>query len=99
MENGWPLGAALAALALGGFVLLAVMLVWAAALRKRKAPHRLGDVMANARAEAVEWADGRGLVRADGELWRATSPDAIAPGDKVAVTRVDGLTLEVRKKA
>jgi membrane-bound serine protease (ClpP class) len=38
---------------------------------------------------------GRGRVRAHGEIWAAISPEAIAEGDTVRVTAVDGLTLTV----
>lgn len=36
-----------------------------------------------------------GMIRIHGELWRATSPQAIPPGQSVRVRRVDGLTLHV----
>jgi membrane-bound serine protease (ClpP class) len=38
-----------------------------------------------------------GQVLAHGEIWKATSADAIAEGDAVVVTNVDGLMLTVRK--
>jgi membrane-bound serine protease (ClpP class) len=38
---------------------------------------------------------GRGRVRAHGEIWAATSSEAITEGDTVRVTAVDGLTLTV----
>jgi membrane-bound serine protease (ClpP class) len=38
-----------------------------------------------------------GQARAHGEIWKAASADAIAEGDAVIVTDVDGLTLTVRK--
>lgn len=36
-----------------------------------------------------------GMIRVRGELWRATSREAISAGNPVRVTRVDGLTLHV----
>jgi len=36
-------------------------------------------------------------VRIGGELWRARSDQALVPGDELEVSRVDGLTLEVRQ--
>lgn len=98
MDSGLSLSAALAALVLGGLVFVAVKILWGAALLGKKTPHRVGDSMRNARAEVVEWEDGKGAVRAGGEMWRAASPDALQPGDEVVVARVDGLTLDVRKK-
>jgi membrane-bound serine protease (ClpP class) len=93
-----PFGLAMAALAAVALGVLAVILIWGAAQRRRKSPHRVGDEMKNARAQVVEWAEGSGMVRADGELWRAVSLEPLAAGDEVAVTGVDGLTLEVRKR-
>ena len=40
---------------------------------------------------------GTGRVQTHGEIWTATSPDAISPGDVVRVTALDGLILTVRK--
>jgi membrane-bound serine protease (ClpP class) len=38
-----------------------------------------------------------GQVRVQGEIWRATAEDTVAEGAAVRVTKVDGLTLTVRK--
>jgi membrane-bound serine protease (ClpP class) len=40
---------------------------------------------------------GVGRVRTHGEIWTARAEEPIAEGDTVAVVRVDGLTLTVRK--
>jgi membrane-bound serine protease (ClpP class) len=40
---------------------------------------------------------GTGRVSTHGEIWTAVAPEAIAGGDRVCITRVDGLTLTVRK--
>jgi membrane-bound serine protease (ClpP class) len=40
---------------------------------------------------------GIGRVATHGEIWTATAPQPIAEGDAIAVVRVDGLTLTVRK--
>ena len=37
----------------------------------------------------------QGMVRLNGALWRAVSPEAIAQGEQVRVTRFEGLTLHV----
>jgi membrane-bound serine protease (ClpP class) len=39
--------------------------------------------------------DGEGMIRIHGELWRASSQEALQIGTKVRVLRVDGLKLEV----
>ena len=41
--------------------------------------------------------DAIGQVRAQGEIWRATTAEDIAEGTPVRVTHIDGLTLTVRK--
>jgi membrane protein implicated in regulation of membrane protease activity len=46
------------------------------------------------RVESIE--DGVALVRVNGELWRARSAESLAPGRRVIVVRVDGLTAVVR---
>lgn len=43
--------------------------------------------------------DATGYVRVRGELWRATSGTPVAPGQKVRVLAVKGLTLEVQPVA
>jgi membrane-bound serine protease (ClpP class) len=39
----------------------------------------------------------RGVVFVNGELWKASSDEAISRGEQVIVKRVDGLTLQVKK--
>jgi membrane-bound serine protease (ClpP class) len=39
-----------------------------------------------------------GSVSTRGEIWQATSPEAVPEGTRVRVTQVDGLTLTVRKE-
>ncbi|HET7697674.1 MAG TPA: nodulation protein NfeD [Vicinamibacterales bacterium] len=41
---------------------------------------------------------GTGRVSTHGEIWTATSPDAIGAGDRVMVTAVNGLVLTVRRQ-
>ena len=41
---------------------------------------------------------GIGRVATHGEIWTATATEPIAEGDSVLVTRVDGLTLTIRKR-
>ncbi len=43
-------------------------------------------------------AGGVGRVVTHGEIWRATAPQPIAEGETVRVTKVDGLTLTVRRE-
>ena len=41
--------------------------------------------------------DDYGLVSVDGEEWRVKSSERIAPGTKVTITNLSGVTLEVKK--
>lgn len=41
--------------------------------------------------------DGSGMVKVDGEIWRATSDTPLHPGDKVRIEKVNGLELVVTK--
>jgi membrane-bound serine protease (ClpP class) len=47
------------------------------------------------RAEVVEACEPTGRVRVRGELWQARCPTEAIAGQRVRVTAVDGLTLEV----
>ena len=38
-----------------------------------------------------------GQVRVRGEIWRAQSAEPVAPGDRVRVSSLEGLTVTVRK--
>ncbi len=80
-----------------GFGAVAIAKLYGVMFMRWKTPHRLGDAMNVDRAEVVEWSGEEGYVSAGGELWRATSKDALSPGDKVSVNTVDGLLLKVKK--
>jgi membrane-bound serine protease (ClpP class) len=49
------------------------------------------------RAEVIEACDPRGRVRLRGEIWHALCRAGARIGERVTVTAVDGLTLEVEK--
>lgn len=46
-------------------------------------------------ARVLDWSAGEGWVQLAGERWRARGPSALAPGMRVRITNVDGLTLAV----
>ncbi len=83
--------------ALLGFGAVALAKLYGLIFMRWKTPFRVGEVMNVNRAEVVEWSGEEGYVSAGGELWRATSKDVLAPGDKVKVSTVDGLLLKVKK--
>jgi membrane-bound serine protease (ClpP class) len=74
------------------------LLVVGAGLRAQKLAVRTGRAgLAGRRASVVERLAPSGMVRVDGELWRASVEEGAADaGSDVVVTGVDGLTLRVR---
>jgi membrane protein implicated in regulation of membrane protease activity len=90
--------AVIVALILAGIVVFAaVKLLWGMALWFQPNRFRLGQQMQGEEITVTEWSGREGYVDAGGELWRALSKDVLAPGDRVIVSKVKGLTLEVRK--
>src|SRR4051812_46455689 len=53
--------------------------------------------LVGSRAEVIEACTPIGRVRLRGEIWRARCSSRAEMGDRVTVTGVDGLTLEVEK--
>ena len=92
-----PLAFVLTALAVG-FGAAVLIKLYGLFFRRWKTPFRIGETVSASHAQVVEWDDGKGYVSADGELWRATSKDALLPGDRVTVAAVDGLMLRVNRK-
>ncbi len=88
---GWPLIAGSTAVTAG---VMALVLVFA--VRAHRRPVRTGqEGLTGATGSVVGWQEGAGHVHVHGELWRATGPADLHPGDTVAVTGLDGLTLHV----
>ena len=81
-----------------GFGVVALVKIHGLMFMRWKTPFRMGKAMNVSRAEVVEWADGKGYIMADGELWRAISRDVLSAGDKVSIAAVDRLLLKVKKK-
>jgi membrane-bound serine protease (ClpP class) len=80
-------------------VVLALFLVRLAVAAQRQKPVTGADGMIGAVGHAMTalCPDDVGPVRAQGGIWRATATEDIPEGARVRVTRVDGLTLTVRK--
>lgn len=69
--------------------------VWLA-MRSRHRPVVSGsEQMVGAEATAITGFTGEGDVRVHGERWRAQSAAPVAPGERLRVTGIDGLTLRV----
>lgn len=84
--------------ALAGFGLVALAKLYGLVFMRWKTPFRVGETMSDIRAEVVEWNGTKGYVSAEGELWRATSSEPLAPGDTVSIASVNGLSLTVKKE-
>jgi len=66
------------------------------AARARRRPLVSGATrMLGAAGEVLEFAGTEGWAAVDGERWQVRAGVALQPGQRVRVTRVDGLTLEV----
>ncbi|WP_425410548.1 NfeD family protein [Hyphococcus sp.] len=91
-------GAFVMAALLVGFGAVALAKLYGLIFMRWKTPFRVGEAMNVNRAEVVEWSGQEGYVSAGGELWRAQSKDALAPGDEVAISAVNGLLLKVKKQ-
>lgn len=88
----WTVIGSLAAVCVGLFT-LTLGYVW----RMRHQPVRTGaPSMLGQPAQVLDWAGEEGHVLAFGERWQARAARTLAPGDRVEVTGVDGLTLVVR---
>lgn len=83
-----------------GFTAIAVFLVRLALAAQRTPPVTGVEGLLNEAGEALTpiTPGTPGRVRVHGEIWRATANDAIAAGDRVKVTHVEGLTLTVLKE-
>jgi membrane-bound serine protease (ClpP class) len=69
-------------------------------VRARRAPVQSGreSMVGTAGTALADMpAGGQGQVRVAGSIWNAQTADALARGDKIVVTRVDGLTLGVKR--
>jgi membrane-bound serine protease (ClpP class) len=80
--------------AMMGLLFLTLGYVW----RMRHQPVRTGaPAMLGQSAEVLDWTGQEGHVLASGERWQARASRALAPGDHVQITGIEGLMLEVRR--
>lgn len=67
------------------------------AVKARRRPVVSGiERIVGMQGEVIEFDGGQGWARVDGERWQVRADEALSPGQQVRVTRIDGLTLEVR---
>jgi membrane-bound serine protease (ClpP class) len=55
--------------------------------------------MLDSTGSVIDWADERGRVRVQGEVWQARATQPIGPGARVRVKAIEGLTLVVEPES
>lgn len=89
-----PPGWGIAAVALGIVIEVAEVGFWVRFLRRYRV--RTGvEGLIGTTGEVIETCDPRGRVRLRGEIWHARCASRAEVGERVTVTGVDGLTLQV----
>jgi membrane-bound serine protease (ClpP class) len=89
-----PPGWGIAAVALGIVIEVSEVGFWIRFLRRYRV--RTGvEGLIGSTGEVIETCDPRGRVRLRGEIWHARCASRAEVGERVTVTGVDGLTLEV----
>jgi membrane-bound serine protease (ClpP class) len=91
-----PPGWGIAAVTLAIVIEVAEVGFWIRFLRRYRV--RTGvEGLIGSTGEVIETCDPSGRVRLRGEIWHAHCPAGASVGDRVTVTSVDGLTLEVER--
>ena len=68
--------------------------------RSKRGRPRIGpEALVGAEGSAVDECRPAGRVRVHGEIWRALCPEGADPGERIVVTGLSGLTLEVRPRS
>src|SRR3954463_11351179 len=89
-----PPGLGLAAVTLGIVIEVAEVAFWVRFLRRYRVRTGVEGLIGTS-AEVIEACDPEGRVRLRGEIWRACCRGRAEIGERVTVTGVEGLTLEV----
>jgi membrane-bound serine protease (ClpP class) len=89
-----PAGWGIAAVSLGIVVEIAEVGFWVRFLRRYRVRTGAEGLVGQA-AEVIEACEPRGRVRLRGEIWHARCAEGAAVGERVRVSGVQGLTLEV----
>lgn len=71
-------------------------IVVAMALRSRRRPVVSGHgLLMGRKGRVIDWGEGEGRVRIDGEIWSANGSPDLQPGQRIRVTGIQGLRLTV----
>jgi membrane-bound serine protease (ClpP class) len=84
----------IAAMALAGALVLLAIVSFAVRARRRPVVSGVEGMLSEV-AEATEDFEHQGLVRVQGELWKAVSREPVKAGQRLRIRKVDGLTVEV----
>jgi membrane-bound serine protease (ClpP class) len=84
----------IASTALASGLLLVIVLGYAWRSQTRKVTAGPNPYVGEA-ATVLEWSNGEGYVRAQGDRWHARGDVDVKPGDQVEIKKIDGLTLMV----
>jgi len=85
----------IAAVALVSGAIVVGIVGMAAKARRRPVVSGAATLLGSA-GEVIEFVGNEGWALVDGERWRVRASETLQPGQRVRVSRVDGLTLEVR---
>jgi membrane-bound serine protease (ClpP class) len=91
-----PPGWGIAVITLGIVIEVAEVGFWIRFLRRYRVTTG-AEGLIGLTGEVIESCDPRGRIRLRGEIWHARCPAGAGIGDRVRVTGVDGLTLEVER--
>lgn len=91
-----PPGLGIAAVTLGIVIEVAEVGFWIRFLRRYRVTTG-AEGLIGLTGEVIESCDPRGRIRLRGEIWHARCPAGAGIGERVRVTGVDGLTLEVER--
>jgi len=93
-----PPGWGLALVALAAVIEVAEVGFWIRFLRRYRV--RTGvEGLIGTTGDVIETCDPSGRIRLRGEIWRASCPGRAQVGDRVRVTGIKGLTLEVERSS
>lgn len=66
------------------------------AVKARRRPVVTGrEDLIGSYGHVADWADRKGRVRVQGELWQASAAQTLEPGARVRIAAIDGLALTV----
>jgi membrane-bound serine protease (ClpP class) len=91
-----PPGWGLAVVVLGILIEVAEVGFWVRFLRRYRVQTG-SEGLIGSTGEVIEACDPRGRIRLRGEIWHARCSSPVRVGERVTVTAVQGLTLEVQR--